>query len=136
MTITLDPTTVATAVRAAIDDLQTDFQPEEFVIEPDGQGGARVRFGPVDLGDVYTQRQTWVGGHIPSQIPYADVYPIFVRGDLARTDGKPFVAPMSNGHNFMGQPAVQVSRKSNRRDAAIETVKMKFKKVLAWMNAQ
>jgi hypothetical protein len=124
------------SVLAAIEDLKLDFQPEDFVVEADGQGGAKIRFGPVELSEVYEQRETWIGGHITCQIPYADIYPIFLRGDLTRADRKSLVAPMSAGQTFMGLPAVQVSRKSNRRDASIETVKMKFKKVLYWVNTQ
>jgi hypothetical protein len=123
-------------VEAAISDLKSDFQPKEFVVEPDGQGGAFVRFGPVTLSKTYAQTESWIGGQIPAQIPYADIYPIFFRGDLTRADGKALVAPMTTGHNYMGQSAVQVSRRANRRDASIETAKMKFKKVLEWVNEQ
>ena len=136
MTTTPEATGIAGTVLLAIEALKLDFQPAEFLVEPDGQGGARVRFGPVPLSATYVQGESWVGGHLPPQIPYADVYPIFVRGDLTRRDGQALIAPMASGQNFMGQSAVQVSRKSNRRDASIETVKMKFKKVLDWVNSQ
>jgi len=124
------------AVQKAIDDLRADFQPTELRIEADAEGGARVMFGPVSLGPQYVQRDSWIGAHIPAQIPYADIYPVFFRGDLTRVDGKALTAPLTNGHTFMGVPAVQASRRSNKRDAAVETVKMKFKKVLVWVNSQ
>ena len=135
MTTTPNGSGINGNVLAAIEEIRLDFQPQELIVEPDGQGGAKVRFGPVALSAVYRQRESWLAGHITSQIPYADVYPVFLRGDLARTDGKPLVAPLTNGHNFMGLPAVQASRRSNRRDAAVETPKMKFKKVLHWVNS-
>lgn len=136
MTTTLEVKALSPAVASAIEDLRGDFEPPEFEVEPDDQGGARVRFGPVELGEQYSQRESWIGAHIPAQVPYADVYPIFLRGDLARVDGRALVAPLTAGHNFMGREAVQVSRRSNNRDAAVETVKLKFKKVLEWVNAQ
>ena len=136
MTTTPESSGIGGNVLAAIDELKLDFQPEELVVEPDGKGGARVRFGPVGLSETYQQRESWIGGHLTAQVPYSDVYPIFVRGDLARTDGKALVAPLANGQVFMGLSAVQVSRKSNRLDASIETVRMKFKKVLHWINSQ
>ena len=136
MTTTLDAPRISGNVLTAIEELKRDVAPAELVIEADGQGGARVRFGPVTLSEIWEQRETWMAGHITVQIPYADIYPVFVRGDLARADGKGLVAPLSSGHIFMGQPAVQVSRKSNRRDAAIETPKIKFLKVLHWINTQ
>ena len=136
MTTTLDAATLSPGVAAAIEDIKHDFEPAEFHVEPDNEGGARVRFGPVPLGVQYHQRDTWLGGHIPTQIPYADVYPIFLRGDLTRVDGKTLQAPLTSGHTFMGLSAVQASRRSNNRDATIETVKLKFKKVLEWVNTQ
>ena len=136
MTTTLDAAALNPKVAAAIDDLKSDFEPIEFEVVPDNQGGAMVRFGPVPLGVQYQQRDSWLGAHIPAQVPYADVYPVFLRGDLSRVDGRALVAPLTGGHNFMGQPAVQASRRSNNRDASIETVKLKFKKVLEWVNAQ
>ena len=123
-------------VQKAIDEIRTRFAPEELVIDEDGEGGARVRFGPVALGPPYVQEHTWLAGHIPALIPYADVYPVFVRGDLSRKDGAALVAPVTPNHTFMGQPSVQVSRRSNGRDPAVETPALKFAKVLAWLNAQ
>lgn len=136
MTTTPDAPHISGNVLTAIEELKRGVAPTELVIEADGQSGAYVRFGPVELIETWQQRETWMAGHITAQIPYADIYPIFVRGDLARADGKGLVAPLSSGHIFMGQPAVQISRKSNRRDAAIETPKIKFLKVLHWMNSQ
>lgn len=123
-------------VEKALEEIRTRFSPEEFVVEPDGQGGARVRFGPVVLGSSFVQETTWLAGHLPPQIPYADVYPIFVRGDLARKDGAALTVPVTPNHTFMGQSSVQVSRKSNGRDPTVETPALKFAKVLAWLNSQ
>jgi hypothetical protein len=123
-------------VQKALDDIKACFKPKDFEVEPDGAGGARVRFGPVKLSKTYQQRETWVAGHVPPQVPYADIYPVFVRGDLARADGAALAAPITPGHIFMGQPAVQVSRRSNRRDPAFETAALKFMKVIDWLNSQ
>lgn len=123
-------------VEKALEEIRVRFSPEEFVVEPDEQGGARIRFGPVALSSSFVQETTWLAGHLPPQIPYADVYPIFVRGDLARKDGAALKAPVTPNHAFMGQLSVQVSRRSNKRDPAVETPALKFAKVLAWLNSQ
>lgn len=122
-------------VALALEEIRTRFSPAEFVVEPDDQGGARVRFGPVALGPAFAQNDTWLAGHLPAQIPYADVYPIFVRGDLSRKDGTDLTAPVTPNHTFMGQLSVQVSRRSNGRDPIVETPALKFAKVLAWLNS-
>jgi hypothetical protein len=121
-------------VEKAIDELKATFPGASLEIEEDGSGGARIRIDSVDLSPIYSQRVTWIGGHIAAQIPYADVYPLFVRGDLLRTDSRPLGEAMSPGHTFMAHPAVQVSRRSNARDPIIETPALKFLKVLAWIN--
>lgn len=123
-------------VEKALEEIQARFSPAEFVVEPDGQGGARVRFGPVALGPSFVQEATWLAAHLPAQIPYADVYPVFVRGDLARKDGTALASPVTSNHSFMGQPSVQVSRRSNGRDPTVETPALKFAKVLTWLNSQ
>lgn len=136
MTTTPDVTGLKPEVVKAIESLCEHFEPPDFELEADGTGGAKVRFGPVQLGDVYEQAESWIGAHIPALIPYADIYPIFLRGDLRRKDQAALVVPMTQGHTFMGKSATQVSRRSNRRDATVETVRMKLLKVLQWVNSQ
>ncbi|EIM98152.1 hypothetical protein WQE_25488 [Paraburkholderia hospita] len=133
MTTTPDFTGLKAEVVKAIHGVIQQFQPTEFHLEADGAGGARIRFGPVGLGDAYAQKETWVGAHIPPLVPYSDVYPVFVRGDLLRADEKALVVPMTQNHTFMGQPAVQVSLRSNRREATRETACMKLLKVIHWV---
>ena len=41
-------------------------------------------------GSPYVQADTWCGFTITFAHPLADIYPHFVRSDLARKDGKPF----------------------------------------------
>lgn len=136
MTTTLDFTGLKPEVVKAIESLREHFEPTEFELESDGTGGAKLRLGPVQLGDAYEQEESWIGAHIPALIPYADIYPIFLRGDLRRKDQAALVAPMTQNHTFMGKSAIQVSRRSNRRNATVETVRMKLLKVLQWVNSQ
>jgi len=120
-------------VEEAIDNLRRCFPESTITIEPDEAGGARVAVESVVLSAVYLQPETWIAGHLVAQLPYADIYPLFVRGDLARTDGRPLGTGLSNGHVFLGRSAVQASRRSNRRDANIETAAHKFIKVIEWL---
>lgn len=127
---------VAAHVGKAIEELKACFSLSELIVEPDGNGGARVLLEPVPLSPIYTAGDTWLGAHIPVQIPYADIYPLFVRGDLARKDGRPLGVGFGAGHAFMNRPAVQVSRRSNGRDPTIETPAIKFLKVIEWIRVQ
>ena len=120
-------------VQAAIGEIEGTFAPSPVVVEPDGQGGARVIVEQAMLGPPYIQAVTWLGAHLPAQLPYSDIYPVFVDAQLRRCDGAPLVAPITGGHSFMNRPAVQVSRRSNRVDLDIQSAAMKLQKVLHWM---
>jgi hypothetical protein len=124
---------IAPHVLEAIEELKACFFGLEALTEPDGSGGARVLLEHVPLGGIYKPQDTWLGGHLTVQIPYADVYPLFVRGDLSRIDGRPLGDAIAPGHAFMNRSAVQVSRRSNGRDPKIETPAIKFLKVIEWI---
>ena len=123
------------AVEEAISELRAHFQGPALVVKEDSQGGAEVIIEDVPLafpGHPYAQETTWVGFRIPFQFPYADIYPIFVRGDLKRHDG----AALGNATSvttFSGRETVQLSRSSKNRDPELETVVDKIEKVLTWL---
>jgi hypothetical protein len=119
-------------VSEAVDEIKTTFEGSDVVAREDGEGGAYVRIDPVDPGAPYAQRETWIGFRITAQYPYADVYPLFVRPDLSRNDGQPLGEGLTP-NPFDGQPAVQVSRRSNHLDPATDTAALKVLKVLRWM---
>lgn len=119
-------------VAEAVDEIRTMFEDATVTVREDGEGGAFVRIEPVDPGAPYAQRETWIGFRITAQYPYADVYPLFVRADLARADGQPLGEALS-GSAFEDQPAVQVSRRSNHLNPATDTAALKVLKALAWM---
>ena len=107
---------IAESVAAAITELKANFPSSDIQVESDNSGGARVIIENADLGLPYQQEFTWIGAHLPAQLPYADIYPLFVDGDLVRVDSKPLGEGMNSGHNYMSRTAIQVSRRSNRSD--------------------
>ena len=119
----------------AVEELTVGFADAEVVACGAGDGGAIVTIDPVDPGPAYVPRETWLKFLIAYQYPYADVYPLFVRPDLARIDGQ------SHGEgitltSFHGEPALQLSRRSNRLDPAIDTAALKVAKVVQWLHEQ
>lgn len=119
-------------VSTAIEDLKRQFPGAAFTVREDGQGGARVLMEPVAIGLKYRPSDTWLGFQIPAQYPYADIYPVFI-GNVARLDGKPFVAPVTPGHNFEGRPALQVSRKNSAAQSGLQKAGAKILKVLDFL---
>ncbi len=124
-----------TSVAEAIEGIRESFLPSMVTVIEDGQGGAHVIVENVALKGPYNQGDTWLGGHIAPFFPNADVYPLFVRGDLARRDGGALVAPVTAGHAYQSRPAVQVSRRSNGRDPSRETAAMKYMKVVTYLES-
>ena len=125
---------VAGVVRA-LEELRAEYGTEAVTVREDGEGGAYVIVDGVELGAPYAQDETWIGFRITFSYPYADVYPHYVRGDLARVDG----APLGEGTSpttFEGRTAIQLSRRSPRRDPARETARIKLAKVLAWLRSR
>jgi hypothetical protein len=120
-------------VSAGIEELKRQFSTSSFGVREDGQGGAYVVMEPVTLGPKYRPAATWVGFQIPAQYPYADIYPVFIRGDVVRADGVAFVAPVMPGHHFEGRPAIQLSRRNSAAQSGLQKVPAKILKVLDFL---
>ena len=123
------------AVVQAIKELRCRFPESDVKARDTGDGGAVVTIDRVDVGDGYTPMETWVGFCISYQYPHADIYPLFVRADLTRVDGG------SHGEGitlqtFEGQPALQLSRRSNRLNPETDTAALKVIKVIEWLRTQ
>ncbi|TAN15150.1 MAG: hypothetical protein EPN45_03245 [Rhizobiaceae bacterium] len=137
------------AVQKAIDAIRRQFGDENVLVAADRDGGAYVIVEGVPVGTPFSQEESFVGFHIPSTCPYADVYPHFVNGGLSRIDGAALGEGFSTGQSFPDQaalkvpgsmparPAVQISRRSNRKDAAgLETPLHKLLKVIQWLKSR
>ena len=120
-------------VSTAIEELKHQFSASSFIVREDGQGGAYVLMEPIALGAKFRPEETWVGFQIPAQYPYADIYPVFIGANVARTDGVPFTAPVTPGHTFEGRPAIQVSRRSAAAQGGSQRVLAKILKVLNFL---
>ena len=122
-------------VMQAVEELRRCFGDAEVVAHAKEDGGAVVTVSPIDLGPGYTPRLTWIKFAISFQYPYADIYPLFVRPDLARADGHPHGEGITAAP-FEGEPALQLSRRSNHWDASIDTAALKVTKVIQWLKDQ
>ena len=122
-------------VGKGIDEIRSTFEGCDFEVEVDGSGGAVVVIRGIPLGCPYVQSEVWFGFHMTFQYPYADVYPHFTDADLARLDGGGLGGGFGTA-SFQGQPAIQVSRRSNRLNPETDTAALKLLKVVTWMKGQ
>ncbi len=120
-------------VSSAIEELKRQFSAASFTVREDSYGGAYVIMEPLELGQKFRPVSTWIGFQIPAQYPYADVYPVFIGGDVVRTDGVPFQAPITPGHNFEGRAALQVSRRNSAAQSGFQKAAAKILKVLDFL---
>lgn len=123
------------AVAEAVEEVKVALEGITVTAREDGNGGAFVMIERVDPGPPYIQRETWMGFQITFQYPYSDVYPLFVRPDLTRLDGGAHGQGFALG-TFDGQPAMQLSRRSNHLNPAVDTAGLKVIKVLEWLWTQ
>jgi hypothetical protein len=125
---------VTPEVAAAVEEIRDSFPEAEVTAVGDADGGAFVKVDSIGLGAPYSQSETWVKFQITFQYPHSDVYPHFVRPDLSRIDGQSLGEGMtpvqSAGDN---EPAIQISRRSNRLNPASDTAALKLIKVRAWL---
>jgi hypothetical protein len=126
------------AVEDALAGLRAAYGEDQLLVVPDGQGGAWVEVREVDLGSTFIQPTTFVVFLLPFNLPGADIYPVFIRHDLARRDG----APLGDGLqltalSWPGQPAerpvIQISRRTRGGAFASQTAAQKVEKVLEWL---
>jgi len=127
-----------TAVEAAVAALREVYGEDQVHLVPDGQGGAWVEICAVELGDTYVQETTFVIFLLPFNLPGADIYPVFVRHDLARHDGAALGEGLQcttlswPGHPPQ-RPVVQISRRTRNGAFASQTAVQKIEKVMEWL---
>lgn len=120
-------------VSTAIEELKRQFCTSALTVREDGHGGAYVVMDPVQLGEKFRPTATWVGFQIPAQYPYADIYPVFIGGDVQRANGVAFQAPVTPGHSFEGRGALQISRRSAAAQSGSQKAVAKILKVLDFL---
>lgn len=117
----------------ATEELARAFPSSEVTAIQDGQGGAYVIVESVEIGSRFVPEVTWLGGHISAQYPYADIYPVFIGGDVRRSDGRSFEPPIAKDQTFSGRPAIQISRRNNQIQNSPQTAVAKFLKIIDFL---
>ncbi|MCT9004601.1 hypothetical protein [Streptomyces rhizosphaerihabitans] len=128
---------VTAPIDTALTELRGHFGADALTITPDGSGGVYVVISDQPVGPAYTPARTWLGFQISAAHPDADVYPHYT-GTLTRTDGQPH-GPAIQHVTWQGRPtesALQISRRSNHRDPAVDTPVNKAVRILAWLTTQ
>jgi hypothetical protein len=135
-------------VEKALEELTAGL-PEKATLEikEDSDGGAYVLVDGVEIGACFNPSTSWIAFHITWSYPDADVYPHFIDADVQYVGGqaKPnqhadgsLPAAMTRNATAPGfeRPAIQVSRRSNRRNPATDSALQKLLRVLDFLRSR
>jgi hypothetical protein len=128
------PVTLTPGAHGGLTVVRAQFPDATIDAIPDGAGGEFVVVDPVTVGLAYTTTTTWMGFHINSAYPASDVYPHYI-GALSRVDGLPLDGAFQP-HTWQGRAGLQVSRRSNRWNPAVDNAALKAEKVRRWIAEQ
>lgn len=129
-------TQMSPEVEEAVAEIRAAFPGSEVRTTPLADHGAEVTVEGVDLGERYELRTSFVGFRIDGSYPFSQVYPHFLRPDLRKVDGTSLPNPGMLPNQWQEQPAIMVSRSSNRWDPNRDTAVGKLHKVLEWVRYQ
>ena len=129
-------------VRRALEELRATFSGLRVDVLPSACGGAFVRVEDVPLGAPFRQATTWIGFFLSSACPDDDVYPLYLRGDLSRSDQAALTSPLHINQQWPAvegmdtRAAVMVSRRQNNQSCwSIETPSLKLRTVIRWLKS-
>lgn len=130
-----------TAKKAVLDAYKTvvaAYPNAAVTAHPDGQGGLWVEIADHKLGPAYMEDDTFVVFNLPFNLPGGDIYPMFVRPDLHRSDHAPLGdAFQATQLSWTGEPqnrqVTQISRRTRDQAFTAQTAAQKVAKVLHWM---
>jgi len=125
---------VTPEVAAGIEEIRISLPGHVVESSDDGQGGAYVIVRELEIGERYVPSRAWCGFQITFQYPRADVYPHFLDGKIVRADDKPHGGGITAGV-WQNLSVLQLSRRSTRWDAEMDTAATKLAKVLDWFRA-
>jgi hypothetical protein len=126
---------VKAAIEQAVAEILASFPDHGVDVTEDGQGGARVRVHGLHIGDQYEPSICSIEFVVTFQYPAADVYPHFLIARIKRKNGQ----PLGDGFSpvdWEKTPVTQVSRRSNRMNANVDTAAIKLTKVLQWIRGR
>ncbi|MGI8998816.1 MAG: hypothetical protein ACR2GO_03810 [Candidatus Limnocylindria bacterium] len=115
--------------------------------EADSDGGAYVIVDGVAIGSSFEPDAPWIGFHIVWSYPDADVYPHFMDANVRYVGSGPapnqhaegnLPTSLSRGATMGGYdlPAIQISRRSNRRSAGTDSALQKLLRIVEFLRTR
>lgn len=113
----------------------------------DSDGGTYVVVDEVTIGDSFVPSTSWIGFHIVWTYPDADVYPLFIDAGIRYVGSDPapnqhldgnLPTALTRGAIMPGfeLTAIQISRRSNHRNAETDSALQKLLRVLQFLRSR
>lgn len=134
-------------VEAAVKELREGAGGADVRVQEDPDGGAFVILDGIHIGDCFAPPVSWIGFQITFPYPDADVYPHFIDptvryvGQGEATNQNPvgnLPTAMTRGAMMPGfnLPAIQVSRRSNHRNATSDSALHKLLRIIEFLRSR
>ena len=134
-------------VAAAVKEIEAAGVGVGVRIMPDPDGGAYLIVDGVAIGPCFDPGSSWIGFHIVWTYPDADVYPHFIGADIRYVGSGPapnqhpdgdLPAALTRGATMPGfeLTAIQVSRRSNRRNAETDSALQKLLRIAEFLRTR
>jgi hypothetical protein len=134
-------------VAAAIEELQTARIGGGVRTKEDPDGGAYVIVDDVAIGDSFDPTTSWIGFHIVWTYPDADIYPLFTDAGVRYAGSGPAAnqhpdgnlpTALTRGATMPGfeLAAIQISRRSNHRNAETNSALQKLLRVVEFLRTR
>jgi hypothetical protein len=115
-------------------------------VKDDGSGGAFVIVEDIDIGDHFAPTRSWIGFHA-TWAEDADVYPHYIDPEMryVGSGAAPNEFPEGNLPSAMSRnaqmpgferPAIQISRRSNHRNAETDSPLMKLLRIIDFLRTR
>ena len=134
-------------VERAVAELREGLPGHDVLVKEDGEGGAFVIVEGLEIGDCFAPAVSWIGFHVTFPYPDADVYPHFIdpavlyvgNGEAPNQhpDGN-LPTALTRGATMPGfdRPAIQISRRSNQRNAETDSGLQKLLRILEFIRSR
>lgn len=126
---------VSDAQKQALAELEASFRSHAVTHVAEDNGNVIVWVADLDIGAQYKPAVSTIAFVLSVHYPAADVYPHYLVGNPVRVSGAELGAGMTRPR-WRDAEVVQVSRKSNRWNPAVDTAAIKLAKVLEWVRGQ
>ena len=135
------------AVQQAIEDIERAGVGTKVESMPDPDGGAYVRVDGIDIGASFSPSTSWIAFQIVWTYPDSDCYPHFIDPDVKYVGSASAPNPHADGNlptsmtrgatvpGFEGS-AIQVSRRSNRRNAETDSALHKLLRIIEFLRSR